>query len=68
MKKYRRRNAAIWSTVSRAQRADITVKIYPGATHDFDDPGPSRQDVPANVAAMRDAAAAAVAFVAAALK
>jgi carboxymethylenebutenolidase len=54
--------------VSRAQRADITVKIYPGATHDFDDPGASRQDVPANAAAMRDATAAAIAFFAAALK
>jgi dienelactone hydrolase len=53
---------------SRAQRGDITVKIYPGATHDFDDPGASRQDVPANVAAMRDATAAAIAFFAAALK
>jgi carboxymethylenebutenolidase len=54
--------------VSRTQRADITVKIYPGATHDFDDPGPSRQDVPANAAAMRDATAAAIAFFATALK
>lgn len=53
---------------SRAQRADITLKIYPGATHDFDDPGASRQDVPANAAAMRDATAAAIAFFAAALK
>jgi carboxymethylenebutenolidase len=53
---------------SRAQRADITLKIYPGATHDFDDPGASRQDVPANAAAMRDATATAIAFFAAALK
>jgi carboxymethylenebutenolidase len=53
---------------SRAQRADITLKIYPGATHDFDDPGASRQDVPANAAAMRDATAAAIAFFATTLK
>jgi dienelactone hydrolase len=54
--------------MSRAQRGDITVKIYPDATHDFDDPGASRQDVPANAAATRDATAAAIAFFAAALK
>src|SRR5450432_498081 len=54
--------------MSRAQRADLTLKIYPGATHDFDDPGASRQDVPANAAATRDAIAAAIAFFAAALR
>ena len=54
--------------VSRAQSADITLKIYPGATHDFDDPGASRQDIPANAAATRDATAEAIAFFASVLK
>jgi carboxymethylenebutenolidase len=53
---------------SRAQRGDITVKFYPGATHDFDDPGASRQEVPANAAAARDATAGAIEFFAAVLK
>ena len=53
---------------SRAQRGDITVKIYPGATHDFDDPGASRQDVPANATAARDATAGAIEFLSAVLK
>lgn len=41
----------------------MTVTLYPGATHDFDDPGKKRQAVPGNVAAKADAmkrAAAAV--------
>src|SRR5258708_29480116 len=42
---------------SRAQHGDILIKLYPGATHDFDDPGESRRDVPANAAAVRDATA-----------
>ena len=54
--------------VSRAQQANITLKIYPGATHDFDDPGPSRQDIPANAAATRDTTAEAIAFFASLLK
>ena len=54
--------------VSRAQQANIGIKIYPDATHDFDDPGTSRQEIPANAAATRDATAAAIAFFAAALK
>jgi dienelactone hydrolase len=36
---------------SRALGGDITLKLYPGASHGFDDPG--RQKVPAN----RDATA-----------
>ena len=40
---------------SRAEHADITLTVYPGATHDFDDPSPSRARVPANAAATRDA-------------
>ena len=53
--------------VTRAQHGDITVRLYPGATHDFDDPGMSRQEVPANAAAMRDATAKAIEFLAAVL-
>ncbi len=34
---------------------DADITIYPGATHDFDEPSKSRQDDPANVAAFADA-------------
>jgi carboxymethylenebutenolidase len=39
-----------------AQRngSPISVVDYPGATHDFDDPGKKRQSVPANQAARED--------------
>jgi dienelactone hydrolase len=53
---------------SRAQQGDIMIKLYPGATHDFDDPGTSRQEVPANAAALRDATARAIEFFAMVLK
>jgi dienelactone hydrolase len=33
----------------------LTVTFYPGATHDFDDPGEKRQQVPGNAAAKADA-------------
>jgi dienelactone hydrolase len=33
----------------------VTVTLYPGATHDFDDPGEKRQVVPANAEAKADA-------------
>ena len=33
----------------------LTVTLYPGATHDFDDPGERRQEVPGNAAAKADA-------------
>jgi dienelactone hydrolase len=33
----------------------VFVALYPGATHDFDDPGAKRQSVPANAAAKADA-------------
>ena len=52
----------------RARHGDITVKFYPDATHDFDDPGKNRQQVPANVAARRDAMTDAIEFFAAVLK
>ena len=47
---------------SRARGGDIQITFYPGATHDFDDPGKGRRDVPANVAAMADAMPRAIAF------
>lgn len=53
---------------SRAQHADINITLYPGATHDFDDPGANRQQVPANAAAVQDATGRALAFFAMLLK
>ena len=47
---------------SRAQGGDIAIKLYPGATHDFDDPGRKRQSVDGNAAAKADATAQAPAF------
>jgi dienelactone hydrolase len=52
----------------RAHQGDITIKLYPGGTHDFDDPGTNRQQVPANVAARRDGMAEAIEFFAKVLK
>ena len=40
---------------SRALGSDIEIKLYPGANHDFDDPGRAHQSVDANVAAKADA-------------
>jgi dienelactone hydrolase len=42
---------------SRSKGGDISIKLYPGATHSFDDPGQRRQRVPANAAATADAIA-----------
>jgi dienelactone hydrolase len=53
---------------SRARGGDIQITLYPGATHDFDDPGKNRQEVPANAAAAADAAPRAIAFFASVLK
>jgi dienelactone hydrolase len=47
---------------SRAEGGDIAITVYPGATHDFDDPGRKRQGVPANAAAAEDAILRATAF------
>jgi dienelactone hydrolase len=33
---------------------DVGIHFYDGATHDFDDPGPRRQQIPANAAARSD--------------
>jgi dienelactone hydrolase len=53
---------------SRALGGDIQFQLYPGATHDFDDPGPSHQDNDANATATEDAIARAIDFFAAVLK
>ena len=47
---------------SRAAGTCIDVKLYEGATHDFDDPGERRQSVPDNQAAKADAMAKAIEF------
>ena len=47
---------------SRAGGGDIQITFYPGATHDFDDPGTERSVVPANAAATADAMPRAIAF------
>lgn len=53
---------------SKARGADLTLQIYPGAVHGFDDPGAARQANPANSAATRDVTAQALAFFAERLK
>jgi carboxymethylenebutenolidase len=47
---------------SRLQGGDITIKMYPGATHGFDDPGAKLQKVEANADATEDAVERAVRF------
>lgn len=47
---------------SRARGGDITLTLYPAATHDFDDPGSKHQSLDANARAKADATAAAQAF------
>jgi len=47
---------------SKTIGGDIEISIYPGATHDFDDPARPRQRVSANAAAARDAIARAIVF------
>jgi len=53
---------------SRALGGDIQIKLYPDATHDFDDPGPSHQDNDANASATRDVIPRATGFFASVLK
>jgi len=53
---------------SRAAGGDIELTLYPGATHDFDDPGPERRGNPANVAATSDVMPRAAAFFAGILR
>lgn len=53
---------------SQAKGADLTLQVYPGAVHGFDDPAPARQAAPANSAATRDVTEKALAFFADRLK
>ena len=53
---------------SVARGGDVQFQLYPGATHDFDDPNPSHQDNDANAAATQDAIARATAFIAGVLR
>lgn len=48
---------------SIAAGSKVDVVLYPGATHGFDDPGPSRQSIPGNRFALEDALKRAIAFV-----
>ncbi|MGA8616095.1 MAG: dienelactone hydrolase family protein [Xanthobacteraceae bacterium] len=56
------RRCASFVEKSRAHGGDIDIMFYPGATHGFDDPGPRRQNLNANVAAKADALTRARAF------
>jgi len=62
------RGCAELAARSRAIGGDIGYQLYPGATHDFDDPATSHRDNPANAAATRDAIARAIAFLAVTLR
>jgi dienelactone hydrolase len=53
---------------SRAQGADVEIRLYEGATHGFDDPGRSRQGVKANATANADAQTRALDFFAGQLR
>jgi dienelactone hydrolase len=53
---------------SRARGGDVQFQLYPGATHDFDDPNPSHQNNDANAAATQDAIQQAIAFFTSVLK
>ena len=44
-----------WRKKAARKGGDIDIKLHPGATHDFDDPGRKRQSVGGNVAAKADA-------------
>jgi dienelactone hydrolase len=40
---------------SRADRGDVEIRFYPGASHSFEDPGAKRQSIDANTIATEDA-------------
>lgn len=48
---------------SRQSGSPVDVTVYPGATHDFDEPSSRRQSAPGNQAAMADALVKAIAIV-----
>jgi dienelactone hydrolase len=52
---------------SRARGGDIEFRLYPDATHDFDDPSPSHQNNDANADATQDVIARATDFLASVL-
>ena len=47
---------------SKSEGGDVKITVYPGATHDFDDPGRKRSSVEANAAAKEDAVPKALQF------
>jgi len=47
---------------SEVKGGDIKISVYPGATHDFDDPGKKRASVEANAEAVSDAVPKALRF------
>ena len=47
---------------SEVKGGDIKISVYPGATHDFDDPGKKRASVDANAEAVSDAVPKALRF------
>ena len=49
---------------SEMKGGDIKISVYPGATHDFDDPGRKRSSVDANAEAVSDAVPKALRFLA----
>lgn len=49
-------------SMSRGQGGDISITLYEGATHSFDNPQESRQRVPANAVATADVQKQAIAF------
>jgi dienelactone hydrolase len=53
---------------SRARGGDVQFRLYPDATHDFDDPAPSHQNDEANAAATQDVIARATEFLASVLR
>jgi carboxymethylenebutenolidase len=44
-----------FSKKARASGAELIYHVYPGAEHNFDDPGQKKQSVPANARATEDA-------------
>jgi dienelactone hydrolase len=56
------RGCADLANKSQELGSDIQYQLYPGATHDFDDPTPSRRDNPANAQATLDVIPRAITF------